>query len=440
MFTFIQIIKKAMKKIQFILTAAFIATLSGCVNSDEYDAPNLSNECVTIAKTKEVVDITSTSTSTATAYTQDDIIEAYVTSSDEGGNFFKSISFVSTDGAVGFSMTIDNFNLFNEFEPGRKVSVKMLNRYYNLQHSSTVIGSSYNNGVGRVSGVEYKNVILRSCDKVDENTLVNNLTIAQAKNNQMLNKLIEFDNVQFTDASAGKKYYDPSVNSIGGATNHLITDLEGNTIIVRVSEYASFAGNIIPNGSGKIRGVLTKFNNDFQFMIRTIGDVQLTNPRISPFFEETFTTNWNNWTKISVLGSQVWTLSTTFGSPAPCALMSGFASGNNANEDWLISPSIDLTGSNNAGLTLQTASRFAGNQLQIYISTNYAGSGNPNLATWTEVFGTLDTNINSFVWTSSGLIDISSAAGNTVHIGFKYTSTTAASATWEVDNVRVYKL
>jgi hypothetical protein len=429
-----------MKKIQLLVTIAFFATLMGCINSDEYDAPDLSGQCVTIAKTKEVVAITSTATAVATEFTTDDIIEAYVTSSDEGGNFYKSISFVSTDGVTGFSMPLDNYNLFNEFEPGRKVSIKMLNRFYNLQHSSTVIGSLYNNGVGRISGVEYSNVVLRSCEKVDENTLVNNLTIAQAKNNQMLNKLIEFDIVQFTDASAGKKYYDPSVNSIGGATNHLITDVEGNTIIVRVSEYADFAGDVIPNGSGKIRGVLTKFNNDFQFMIRTINDVNLSNDRITPFFEETFTTNWSNWTKVSLVGNQAWSLSTTFGSPAPCALMSGFASGNNANEDWLISPAIDLTGSTNAGLTFQTASRFAGNQLQIYVSTDYAGSGNPNLATWTEVFGTLDTNTNSFVWTSSGLIDISSVAGNTIYIGYKYTSTTSASSTWEVDNVRVYKL
>lgn len=428
-----------MKKIQFILTAAFIATLLGCANSDEYDAPDLSNECVTIAKTKEVIDVTSTATGTATEYTTDDVIEAYVISSDEGGNFYKSISFVSTDGAVGFSMPVDNYNLFNEFEPGRKVSVKMLNRYYNLQHSSTVIGSLYQNGVGRVSGVQYKDVILRSCDKVDENTLVNNLTITQAKNNQMINKLIEFDNVQFTDASSGKKYYDPSLNSIGGATNHLITDVEGNTIIVRVSEYSDFAGALVPNGSGKIRGVLTKYNNDFQFMIRTINDVKLTNEHITPFFEETFSSNWNSWTKVSVVGAQVWTLSTTFGTPAPCAVMTGFASGNFANEDWLISPAIDLTGTANASIVFQTASRYAGNQMQVYVSTNYAGSGDPNLATWTEVFGTLDTNINAFVWTSSGLVDISTSAGGPVHVGFKYTSTTTASSTWEVDNVRVYK-
>jgi len=49
-----------------------------------------------------------------------DYIEAYVTSSDEGGNFYKSISMVSTDGSTGFSMPVDNYNLYTEFEPGKK--------------------------------------------------------------------------------------------------------------------------------------------------------------------------------------------------------------------------------------------------------------------------------------------------------------------------------
>ena len=44
------------------------------------------------------------------------IPKAYVTSSDEGGNFYKSISMMSLDGTKGFSMPVDNYNLFNEFE------------------------------------------------------------------------------------------------------------------------------------------------------------------------------------------------------------------------------------------------------------------------------------------------------------------------------------
>lgn len=305
-----------MKKLKLVLTTAVLASLVGCVNGDDYGTPDLSNDCVTIAKTKEVSDVTNIATATAVPYTTDetltDYIEAYVTSSDEGGNFYKSISLMSLDGTKGFSMPVDNYNLYTEFEPGRKVTVKLdKNRYFNKQYGSTVIGSSYEGGVGRISGAEYKNVILRSCEEINENDIVKNLTISAAKNDQYLNMLIEFDAVQFTDISVGKKYYDASVNSIGGATNHTITDVDGNTIIVRVSEYAVFANNTIPSLNGKIRGVLTKYNSDYQFMIRTINDVNLTNQRLNPVIEnfESFATNtaaFPNYLNLKVLGTNDW--------------------------------------------------------------------------------------------------------------------------------------
>lgn len=434
-----------MKNLRLLLTTAVLASLVGCVNGDDYGTPDLSNECITIAKTKEVTDITSIATATATQYTTDqtltDYIEAYVTSSDEGGNFYKSISMVSTDGLTGFSMPVDNYNLYAEFEPGRKVTIKLnKNRFFIKQYGSTVLGSSYNSGVGRISGVEYKDVILRSCDKVSEEDLVNRLTISQAKNDQYLNKLIEFDAVQFTDASVGKKYFDTSVNNLGGATNHLITDVLGNTIILRASEYANFASQIIPNKSGKIRGVLTKYNNDYQFMIRTIEDVKLDQNRIvlSTIFEEPFTTNWTNWIKQSVVGAQVWSLNTTAGNPGSCATMNGFSSGNRDNEDWLISPAINLTGYNLAVLRFDNSTRFSGTPIQVFVSTNYT-SGNPNLATWTQITGfTLDTNTSSYIWTNSGGKDISSYVGNTnFRVAFKYISTTAAASAWQIDNVKI---
>lgn len=305
-----------MKKLKLVLTTAVLASLVGCVNGDDYGTPDLSNDCVTITKTKEVSDVTNIATATAVQYTTDetltDYIEAYVTSSDEGGNFYKSISLMSLDGTKGFSMPVDNYNLYTEFEPGRKVTVKLdKNRYFNKQYGSTVIGSSYEGGVGRISGAEYKNVILRSCEEINENDIVKNLTISAAKNDQYLNMLIEFDAVQFTDISVGKKYYDASVNSIGGATNHTITDVDGNTIIVRVSEYAVFANNTIPSLNGKIRGVLTKYNSDYQFMIRTINDVNLTNQRLNPVIEnfESFATNtaaFPNYLNLKVLGTNDW--------------------------------------------------------------------------------------------------------------------------------------
>ena len=445
-----------MKNLKLILSAVVLASFTSCVNDDTYGIPDLSKECVTVAKTKEVTDITNIATASATKYTlaegvTEDYIEAYVTSSDEGGNFYKTISMMSLDGTKGFSMPVDNYNLFNEFEPGRKVTIKMDgNRYYMVKYNSTIIGSFYNGEVGRISGSEYKNVILRSCDNVDEDDILKELTINEAKNDQYLNMLIEFDAVQFTDPSLGKKYYDPSLNSIGGATNHEIVDKFGNKIIVRVSEYAKFAGRKISSGNGKVRGVLTKFCNssgscDYQFMIRTLGDVKLTNDRYVPItlFEEGFaTTTFPNWTAYSVVGAQVWG-TTNFGNPAPSAIMNGFSGGNQANEDWLISPSIDLSANTSAILSFETSTRFGGPALQVYISTNYNGTGDPNTATWTQLTG-----FNLPVWSSgsytawsagaSGGIDISSYTGNSnVRVAFKYTSTTSAAAAWEVDNVKV---
>ena len=171
-----------------------------------------------------------------------------------------------------------------------------------------------------------------------------------------------------------------------------------------------------------------------------VGDDDYVIPTLNvPLFSEGFETNWNDWTNISVTGAQEWRLDTQFGNPGSCAVMSGFASGsNNVNEDWLISPEIDLSSVEGAMLTFQTASRFSGNPLEIKISTDYT-TGNPNAATWTNLSATLDTNTAAYVWTNSGDIDISTFVGGNVRIAFRYTSTSSASTTWEVDNILILK-
>ena len=431
-----------MKIFKLILATVLFTTLFSCINNDDYADPDLSVDCSDLTATKTIQNIATVATTTAQQYTAEDVIEAYVTSSDEGGNFYKSISMVSMDGTKGFSMPVDAYNLYTKYEPGRKVYINMKNRYFanNTQTASLEIGSLYNGTqVGRVSGVEYEAVIKRGCTKVDENTLVNHLTIAAAKNNANINKLIEFDAVQFADESLGKKYFDPTLNNIGGATNHILKDANGTSIIVRVSEFATFASKSISSGNGKVRGVLTKYNSDYQFMIRTENDVNLTGTRVVPLFEETFTANYGNWSKQSVIGTQAWSLNTTFGNPGSCALMSGFASGaNNANEDWLISPAINLSAVTSATLSFDNACRFAGNLIEVLVSTNYT-SGAPSTATWVPLSGyTLDTNTGAYVWTGSGPINVSAYSGNAnFRVAFKYTSTTTASRTWEIDNVKV---
>jgi hypothetical protein len=321
----------------------------------------------------------------------------------------------------------------------------MKDRYFVKENNSTIIGSLYNGNtledtsddeVGRISPVEYQSVLTRSCTKVNEDELVNHLTIAQTLNNNNINKLIELDNVQFTDASLNQNYFDEDVFTIGGGTNHNVVDAAGNTLIVRVSEYATFASAAIPSGNGKLRGVLTKFGSTFQFMIRSLNDVQLNGPRVLPLFEETFTSNFPNWTKFSVIGNQVWSLDSA-GNPGNCANMNGFSSGAQNNEDWLISPSINLTGVGSANLTFQTVRPFSGTALAVLVSTNYSGSGSPTAATWTTLSG-FNLATSGTTWRDSGNVSLAAFIGQpNVRIAFKYVSTTAGASQWKVDNVKV---
>jgi hypothetical protein len=435
--------------VKLLALSVFTTLFVGCVNNDEYNNPDLSGDCATLTATKQVVDITSTSLlyPLYKKYEGEDIIEAYVTSSDEGGNFYKSISFVSLDETIGFSMPIDDYNLYTKFPPGTKVFINMKDRYYTKDMGATIIGSLYNSEtpadpsddkVGRISIINYRDIIKKACTgSVNEDDLVTKVTIQQAKSDTYLNKLIEIDNVQFTDASVGKKYYDESVNSVGGATNHLITDICGTTTLtVRVSEFATFASERIPNRRGTIRGVMTKFGTTYQFMIRTLSDVKLDTDKPAPIFEETFTSNFPNWVVKSVTGAQVWTLNTS-GNPGNCVDMNGYSGSAQNNEDWLISPVVDLTGVSCASLTFQSAKSFTGNALQVYVSTNYNGTGAPSTATWTQLTATVAT-LSNFVWTNSNNISLTPYLGNpNVRIAFKYTSTTSGAAQWRVDNVKI---
>lgn len=442
-----------MKNYKLILATALLTTIFGCVAPEHYSAPDLSSECGNLTANKTVQSIAATST-TYSKYLADDIIEAYVTSSDEGGNFYKSISFVSADGTVGFSIPIDDYNLYSKYEPGRKVYVNLKDLYivkdFGGSVSGTVIGSLYNNNtventsddeVSRLSIAQYKSILTPSCTEYkSEQDLIQPMTIQQAKSDQNLNKLILLDGVQFADASVGGPY--AGVYS----TDHTIKDVNNNSLIVRVSSFATFATKTVPSGSGKIVGVMTKYNGTYQFMIRTINDVQLNNPRVLPpvsFFDEPFTTNFASWRTFSVTGTQTWGLQTSGGNPSQYVKMNGYASGtNNANEDWLISPAQNLSTFTNAFLSFETATNFTGDPITVLISKNYSGSGNPSSATWTTVTGTLAAmNGGTSNWVNSGLININTFTGvgnNAVYVAFKYISTTSSGSDWRVDNVKIF--
>ncbi len=134
--------------------------------------------------------------------------------------------------------------------------------------------------------------------------------------------------------------------------------------------------------------------------------------------------------------NQAWAIDSIHGtSSSGCAKMSGYSGGSIVNEDWLITPAMNFNLYTDEVLSFMSAYNYTGDPLVAKISSNYNGSGDPNSFTWIDLAPTWSP--GGWVWTSSGDINVSSASGTGIYIGFKYTSDATNSSTWELDDLLV---
>ena len=156
--------------------------------------------------------------------------------------------------------------------------------------------------------------------------------------------------------------------------------------------------------------------------------------------EENFDFSWGDWTTVNVLGDQVWDRDNTYGiGGTACAKMSGYESGDFANEDWLISPALNLNQYENEIFTFYSALGYPveAQQLTVKISTDYDGGGDPASATWTDLNPELPTGDPYWQWTYSGELDISGYEAQTAYVAFVYLSDGTDSETWEIENILI---
>ena len=265
-------------------------------------------------------------------------------------------------------------------------------------------------------------------------------TLANVNSGQHLAQLIRLEGVTFVDQEGT---FAPST----GYGEHYIQDAFGNTAMVRTSNYANFANNPLPQGTGNLVAIASLYNTTWQLTLRSYYELEFDGMGPGPItpgeaqtlpYTQLFSSGFGSYMTYSVVGDdQFWKIDYS------SAVMTGHEKVGEEhfyyeNEDWLISSPVKLTDVDHVKAIVSYAAQYNGpssNDVTMQVSSNYEYGTDPTQAAWTELpviypnssgwnFQEVESSLDEFI-------------GQTVSVAIKFVSSASASRTFEVQSISI---
>jgi hypothetical protein len=198
----------------------------------------------------------------------DYIIEGFVVSSDEDGNFKERLIIQDTieNPTAGIQILIEQENIFENYGIGDKVFVKLNKLYMNEEHNVFLIGfPKGTNNITKIDEEQVGSFVYNSGENF--NIIPKNILVSDTQNSLYKNTLINVLNVQLVENELGSAFAYFSGTNDG--TRTLETCNESTKLPVFTSGEANFANELFPDGHGNIVGVLST-----SLEVRNISDIQ----------------------------------------------------------------------------------------------------------------------------------------------------------------------
>ncbi|MBR3945550.1 MAG: choice-of-anchor J domain-containing protein [Bacteroidales bacterium] len=406
---------KSIIKILAIATAIVPAFMfSGCIQG-KYDTPEVSEvpvgDTVTITRLWEIYDSLVAAGGGTYKFNEDKSVFGYITMSDKIGNIYKSAYLqggADDDKAINLHLLSSGGVYEGDYV---RVNLKGL------------VLSDYS-GMIQLDSVHVDNNIVKlETRRFLEPELVDMENIGTGL---YVGKLVKFRKVQFQQQYVGQTYADKEGQK---TVNTYIEDEYGNTMIVRTSGYANFAGDTIPAGSGSLVAIVSRYNTEYQLFIRNTNEVQLTGRRfgdVDVIFENNFDATPDGefadagWQNNAVQGTATWKCQEA----TEGKILSVSGNIGEQNETWLITPEIALQA--NSFLSFKTRMLTSGNTLTALISTDGAN--------WTQLPANIAVSTD---WAISGDVSLAQYSGN-IRIAFKFESPVGVAGKYFLDEVKVF--
>lgn len=275
-----------MKTIKFLSTALLTLVVTvGCMNDfdtlyDEeipYGNNSIGNSNTTIAQLKAKY-ATTINNSFFEEVTDSMIIKGVVVANDESGNIYKQ--FVISDGTGCIVVGVNSTGLYSFMQVGQMVVIDCHGLYIGGYGKLPQVGYVYYGDIGRIPLITFKeHVKLVGVPTQEYNELTPmELTESWMTDNNMASNLpiyVKLPHVKFNEAD-GKKTFAPA-QSDGSTVVQSTVNIGSKQIIFRISTYANFANVVIPSGYVDIVGVLTRYNNYWQFLLTNYDDITPSN-------------------------------------------------------------------------------------------------------------------------------------------------------------------
>ena len=355
-----------------------------------------------------------------TVFNEDASVYGIITADEVSGNLYKA-AFMQ-DRATGAAIEL-YLNAVSGVRIGDSVRIYLKDVTYAM----------YNN-LPQLSNFEADgHIVILANNKPIEPALA---TIDEITQGKYLAGLVRLEYVKFTEQNT---FADPT--TYGNRT--LIDPMNpSSNVIVRTSNYANFANDSLPQGTGNLIAIATVYNSTWQLIIRSARELDFEgyvpgSDSGLPYYQD-FGSSFGTYTTYNVAGEQEWKIDYN------TATMTGHVQSGGQhyyydNEDWLISAPVALTGVDHAKVGVNYAAQYQNpntEDVTLQVSKDYVPGTDPLTANWIQMQVTYP---NTSGWSDFQTVETSldEFLGETVTVAVKFTSSTTHSRTFEVKYILI---